>query len=173
FVIEYRQHCVAVLTKFINTDLRLQCFLLSFPAEWNGNNSHGEDVHVLGNLGDYRCRTCAGASSHSRGDEHHLRSLEQFPDLVFAFERGGLADFRVRATTETFSKVGSDLKLARHRAQVKSLGVRIANHEFDILDALIEHVVYGVASPAAHADHLDDGARAMRSGDVELVGSCV
>src|SRR5690606_11489956 len=172
FIVEYGQDSITVLTQFVDTDLCLKRLLLAFPAERHRDDADSEYIHVFRNLGDHGSCARTGSTTHSGGDEHHLGALKELTDLIFAFKGCGFTNFRICATTKTFSEVGTDLKFVWHRAQVKSLCIRIANHEFDILDAQIEHVVYGVASPAAHADHFDDGARAMRFGDVELVGSC-
>jgi hypothetical protein len=50
----------------------------------------------------------------------------------------------------------ANLKLGRNRAGHQGLRICIADDKLNILDALVKHVIDGVAATTTHTNHLDD-----------------
>ena len=79
--------------------------------------------------------------------EHHGR------DLVLRIQRGVAAGGGIGACAEA----APHLDLGRDLAAVKRLRISVADDEVAALDLLLEHVVHGVATAAAHSDDGDLG----------------
>ena len=97
--------------------------------------------------------------------------IKHFADLLFAFKGSIFPYFRIRAAAESFGKVRTNLKFVWNRAVAKRLIIRVAHNKLNIFDALFIHVVHGITSSPAYADHLDDGLQVIGFGDLKFVGS--
>src|SRR5580698_7695943 len=108
--------------------------------------------------------TCAttGAAAHAGGDEQHVAALDELDDAVTVLHGRLAADLRVGAGTESLGDVAADLQRRLDLGMFQRLRIGVDAHELHPIDAGRDHVRHGVAAAAAHADHLDDGALAVR-----------
>jgi hypothetical protein len=75
--------------------------LRAFEGERTGDDGDGERADLFGDLRDDRSGAGAGAAAHAAGDEHHVRTLERFLDLLARLFGGAAAEFRIHAGAET------------------------------------------------------------------------
>ena len=138
---------------FFHTVQSLVYLLVALPAEGDGNDAYGEDIHLLGNAGDGWCRSGTRSATHTGGDEHHLRAVVQHVLHFFdAFFSGFLGLVRAVAGSQSFV---SQLELDGDRRLFKCLAVGVAHHEGYVVYAFAIHVVHGIASSAAYTDDFD------------------
>ena len=128
----------------------LQLAATAFSLHRHGDDTHGEDAFVFGQLGHHGSGTCSSATTHTCGDEQHLGFIiEQGFNLVSAHLGGFATDVRVVAGTQfTLPKVNGGL----HIALQQGLMVSVAKDEIDTLYAFLHHVVDGIAAATAHTD---------------------
>ena len=152
-----------MLAEFLYASLSLFEAALALKTERLGDNGDNKDflvfivveVYALRNLGNDRCRTSACATTHTGGDEEHLRIVRDcLPDLI-SLVHGGLAR-PLGLVTGAETKI-SKRYLVGNRTRIKSLHIRVADDEVHTLDAFVEHVVHRIATAATNTDNLDVG----------------
>ena len=129
---------------------------LAFEHERLGDDRHGQDAHLARDFGDDRAGAGAGAAAHAGGDEHHVRALERLGNLCALFIRSLTAGFRLGAGAEAGL---AETQFLVRNAALQRLRVRVGRQEFNAHHAFANHVIDGVATGAADADHLDHGFR--------------
>ncbi len=97
----------------------------------------------------------AGAAAHAGGDEHHVEPLKRRLDVGAALLDGLGAHARTRARAKPAREVAPGLDLDVGLVDDERLVVGVDDDERHPLDALLDHVVDGVAAAAAHADDGD------------------
>ena len=127
--------------------------LVAFEAEGNGDDAHGEDVHLTGALGDDGCRSGAGTTSHAGSDECHTGAVgEELLDLFDGLEGCLTAFLGLVARTKAFAH----LEFVGHRRIGQRLAVGVAEDVGHVVDAFVVHVGDGIAAAATDAHNLDD-----------------
>src|SRR5690606_20151935 len=141
-----------------NPSLSSHHFLFAFEDKRRRDDTHRQDIHVLGNLSDYRSSPRTGTSSHAGGDKYHLGIIrEQIPDFFFAFKRGIASFFRIGACSQAFGQVSTQLELKRHWTTLQCLGVCVDHDKLHVLNTLVIHVVHRIRTTSPYSYHLDDG----------------
>ena len=128
--------------------------LLAFETEGDGDDTYSEDAQFFRHAGDDGSSTGAGATTHAGGDERHLRAVvEHALQRAFTLFGSGTRSLGLVACSQTFS---TQLQVYRNGGVVERLTVGVAEHEGDIVDAFLVHVVHGVAATATHTDDFND-----------------
>ena len=74
-----------MLTEFFQTLIcDIQAFL-TFVAEWLGHHGYGQCTELLGDFSHHRRRASTGTTTHTSGDEHHVRTTQRIFDTVTRF----------------------------------------------------------------------------------------
>ena len=135
----------------------VECFVdleLLLKEEGDGDDADGENALGHGLSCDDGGGTCAGASAHAGGDEHHVEVVfEGFADGLDVFFGQLPSAFGTSAGAES----RAELHVLGHERGCQRLGVGIANEEANPFDVLAIHVADGVAAAAADTDDFDDG----------------
>ena len=126
---------------------------LALEVERLGNHADGEDLLLLRDTRDDRGSARPRAAAHAGGDEAHMRPVQDLLDLVSGFLGRFRADIRIGACAEARRLADTELDLDRRLRPRQGLRIGVRDHEFDTLEARVDHVVDGVAARAAHADH--------------------
>ena len=134
----------------------------ALEGERPGDDADGERAERLGDPGDDRCATGAGAAALARGDEDHVGALEDLLDLLGVVLGGLLADLGVGAGAETAGQLAADVELDVGVAHQQRLRVGVDRDELDALEPDLDHPVDGVDAAAADADDLDHGEVVLR-----------
>ena len=154
FVVDDEQG-VDLLGYFLDAVERLVDFLVTLEQEGDGDDAHGEDVHGLGLAGNDGSCTRAGAAAHAGCDEDHLGAVVEHLAYFLNALLGSLTGaFGTVAGTETFV---AQLEPRLHGRVGECLGVGVAHHEVDVVNAFAVHVVHGIAAAAAHTDDFNNG----------------
>ena len=64
---------------------------LPFKDEWLRDDANGEGAHLLGDLGNDRCGTRAGAAAHTGGHKDEVRTFKCGAEILDVFLCGALA----------------------------------------------------------------------------------
>ena len=76
---------IDMLAEFFQTLIcDIQTFL-TFVAEWLGNHGNGQCTQLLGNFSHHGRCTSTGTTTHTSGDEHHVRTTQCIFDTVTGF----------------------------------------------------------------------------------------
>ena len=89
FLVVDDQQSVDVFADFFHAVKGLVYFAVAFPAEWNGDNAHGENVHLFGDARYGGCCPRSGTSSHSGRDKHHACTVVEHLFYFFDTFLGG------------------------------------------------------------------------------------
>ena len=109
----------------------------------------------MGQIGnDGRCAG-AGAAAHAGGDKDHVRTLKGLGDDGTGFLRGLLAGVGLGAGAHAAGQLLADLQLVRASGFVQVLLIGIDSHEFDAVNAAVDHSVDNIVAGAADADDLN------------------
>ena len=112
----------------------------------------------MGQLGDYRCRARTGAAAHSGSNEYHLNvRTEGFFELIDGLESGFPSYLGVHSGSTAPGQIGAEHYFLRYWRQVQGGLVRVAYHEFHVLQALAVQAGGRVAASSAHAYDFDNG----------------
>jgi hypothetical protein len=126
-----------LITNKVSTALRISsipiaaCCLRRRPSHWKGtcNDTNGKDAHFARDLSDNGSGTGSGTTTHTRGDEDHLRTLAEHSLISSIFSRPHPTAFRYCTSTEAFGEVHTELEFHRHRAHIKRLAIGVTNDE--------------------------------------------
>src|SRR5690606_17882186 len=127
---------VDVLAQLADTFPGDQHALADFERERLGYHGNGEDAHFTVNFGNDGCSAGTGPSTHTGGDEHHVRPLQHLADALAIFQGGFTADQRVGASTQTLGHGGTQLQYGTGGHVLERLGVGVGAdevHAFDIV----------------------------------------
>ena len=83
-----------------NAFVRLAHAPATLESERLGDDADGEGTAFLGDLGDHRCRTGAGAATHAGCDEHQVCTLQCLLKVSTGLFRCFLTNARVAAGTQ-------------------------------------------------------------------------
>ena len=158
-VVDYHER-IHVFAQLFEPPVGLVYPLASLCVEGQGNDADGEDTPVAGRLGDDRCGSRTRTAPH---DEYHLGTLlfKAQHDVVETLYRGLPSLVGVVACAEPFA----ELNLDGNGAGIEGLPVGIADHEGDVRDTQVVHVVHGVAARTADSQYHDDGGILFRQLD--------
>ena len=164
FVVDDQQR-IGVLAQLLDTAERLFVTDLALDGQRRGDDGHGQQPHLLGQLGDDGRCSRARSAAHAGGDEEHLRTglFEHLTDFGQRLDGRAAAVLRIVPGSETF---GAEADLPLNGAFVERLLVGVADHERNAPDPEVPHMVYGIAPCAADADHRND--RAVRARDLDF-----
>ena len=118
-----------------------------------GHHADRQDPRFAGDPGDDRRRAGAGAAAHAGGQEHHVRAVDRFEDLVERLLGGGPPDIRPRPGAEAARDADAELDLARRGRLLQRLRVGVADDEFAADQVRPDHVVDGIPAGTADPDH--------------------
>ena len=122
-----------------------------------GHHPDRQDAGFARDPRDDRRRAGAGAAAHPGGQEHHVRAVDRFEDLVERLFGGGPPDIGARPGPEPAGDADPELDLARRGRLLQRLRVGVADDEFASDQVGPDHVVDGI--PAGAADPDDGNAR--------------
>ena len=143
---------------------------LAFEVERLGDDAHRQDAHVARGFGDHGSSAGTGAAAHAGGDEHHVGAREMIAKLVDHFLRRGGADVRLRAGAEALGDLRAHLHDALRLRHRERLRVGVGDDEIHPLQSGGDHVVDGVATGAAYAEHGNPRLQFANIRDVEIDG---
>ena len=129
----------------------------ALEGEGLGDHGHGENAHLLGGRGHDGRGARARTAAEARGDEHHVRALEDLLDLLAILEGGVLAHLGIGARAQALRQPRAQLDLERGGRGAERLAVRIRHDELDAGEAGFHHAIDGVGPAAAETDDLDLG----------------
>ncbi len=121
------------------------------------HDAHGERAELAADLRDDGRAAGSSSAAFAGRDEHHVRALERFLQLVSALLRRGETDARVRAGAEAARRLRADVDLLVRLGHEERLRVRVDRDELDARDTGLDHPRDRVRAAAADADDLDDG----------------
>ena len=136
----------------------LQAFL-ALEGEGTRDHRHCQDAQFPGHFGDYRGATGTGATAHTRGNKHHIRSAQGLGYAIPVFQRGGAPDVRVGTGAQALGDVTAKLQHGPGLDVRQCLGVGIGADEIHAFHVIGNHMLDRVAAAAAHTDYLDDCIR--------------
>ena len=130
-------------------------FTIAFKAERYGHDAHRQDVECFGFTGYHWSCACTRTTTHTSCDKHHLSAVVEH--ITYAFDAFlGRCTGTGRAITGTETLL-PQLQVGWYRRTIESLVVCIAHNKRHIVNALVVHVVNGIAATTAHTNHFDDG----------------
>jgi hypothetical protein len=153
---------IAELAQLGNPMIRHEQALVALHLEGLRDHGHRQNAKLLRHLRDDRCCPGARATAHAGGDEQHVATLDELDDAIAVLPRRLAPDLRIGACAQPLGDVASDLQGRLDLGVLQRLRVGVDAHEFHAVDSRRDHVSYGVPAAAAHADHFDDGALAVR-----------
>src|SRR5699024_3045704 len=115
---------------------------------------------------DRRC-TSAGSTTHSGGNEQHVRSLDRLANTITILLGGLAAHCRVRTGTQPTGHVHAQLHQHVAIAAFQMLGIGVRTNETDTGNTTSHHLVDRIAAATADADDLDNGLRIVLLGKFE------
>src|SRR5688572_5530646 len=109
--------------------------LRAFEGARLGDHRHGEDAQTARHFGDHRRRAGAGAATHARGDEHHVRAGHRLLDALAVGDRhcARLLGLGARA-----QPARAELDLVARLVARENLGIGVDGDELHALDALLD-----------------------------------
>ena len=126
-------------------------------SEGLGDNTHGENAHIVRHFCHDRSRTGTGTAAHTGSDEYHVGALECRGDLVTVLLGSTLALFGNTARTLTTGELYADMDLLGSQRALERLIIGIDGDEFRTLHAFADHAVHCVSAAAADTHDLDIG----------------
>jgi hypothetical protein len=146
---------VHVFSQAGNALFRLALALATFKPEGLGDYAHGEGPHLLGHLGQDRCRSGAGAAAHAGGDEHQVSALQGFLQFIAGFLGGLLANHRVAAGAQAPSELLAQLDAPLGGGLQQGLGIGVQHPVAHPLQVGGNHAIDRIAAASAHTDHFN------------------
>ena len=73
------------LLHFFDTGIGDSHSVRSFELEWLGNNADGQHALLAGKPGNDRCGSGSCAATHTGGNKHHVRSVQDLANVFHGF----------------------------------------------------------------------------------------
>ena len=127
----------------------------AFKGKWLGDHCDSQNPHFLGNIGNHRRRTGAGATTHTGSNKQHIGTLDDLGNPVTIFLCCLASNIRVCTGTQTFGDISSDLQRGACCHVFQGLRIGIRTDEFHTVDIRLHHMLHGVTTTATNTDHLD------------------
>ena len=159
FLVQNDDQGVNVGFEFGQTGICIVHAASAFEVERLGHHTHSEDAHFFGDTCDHGGSARSGATTHTGGDEEHVRTFDRATDIRLS-QFGGFAAFVGFAACAQAGATELDNFVGRAAAQ--SLGIGIGTDEFNAAHGGGNHVLDGIAAAATHANDLDLGALVER-----------
>ncbi len=135
------------------------------------NHAHSKNVAFTRHPGDYGRRSGSGATAHPSCDKQHVQAVEVLPNLLPALFGGATSDIRFRACTKSFREAWAELYAPAGTAVRELLRVRVCDNELDSLQIHRDHVIHGVGTTSADAEHCYPGSevamRGLHHGEIQ------
>src|SRR5205807_7935451 len=148
--------------QLIETLLGLLHSAPAFELKWFRNYRDRKSPQFSGQRCDDWSAARARASAQTRSNENHVRTFEDFNDLVSIFECRLPAHFGIGAGAEAFGQSAAELNLNRRTRTLQRLQIGIGNDELDAFDAGVDHAIHRVGAAAANAHNFYTRARNWR-----------
>src|SRR5690606_20802874 len=126
-----------------------------FEQEGLGDDTNGEDAELFGDFSHYRTGTCARATAHTGGNEHHMGAIERSANLFACRFSSRPSLFRLGTSAQPGT---TQLDLNGCFAGSQCLCIGIGANEIHSVYAGTDHVRYRISAGSADTDHLYDGA---------------
>ena len=170
-LVENHDHRVDLVLEVLDALFRATHATAAFEAEGLRDDGNREDAHFLGDLGDGFLGGCGSRDLDLLADSDDVRVGDPvvrcellvgrpvLGHLLALFLSCGRADFRPGTSAEAR---GAELDVHVRTRTRQGLMVRVRGDKFDALRTMRDHVLDGIATAAAHADHLDDGVQRIK-----------
>src|SRR5580692_9836313 len=100
-----------MLFEKLGTGFRYAHTLATFEFERLRNHADRQNSHFLRDLCDHGCRTRARTTTHTCGDEHHVRAAQRIGDALTSFLSRRTAHIGLRTRTQTgLAELDRDLR---------------------------------------------------------------
>ena len=136
---------------------RLDNFLFTFEDKRYGDDTDGENVHLLGYAGNdgSSSRTCS--ATHSGGDKYHFGTVVQQRFDFFATLFGGFSGtFGTVSGTQSLGNRTPQLQFYGDGRLFQRLVVRVTQNERYVVYAFPVHVVHGITTTTTYTNHFND-----------------
>src|SRR5699024_3828647 len=118
-----------------------------------GDDAHGEDTGIVGEIRDNGGRAGTGTAGHTGGDKDHVGTLEDLGDGGLGFLRGLLTNVGLGARAHAAGKLFADLDLVAAVGLVEVLLIGVDHHKFHAAHTGRDHSIDDVVAGAADTDH--------------------
>ena len=129
--------------------------LVAFKLERLGHNTNGQNTQFTRGLRYDRRSACARTTTHTGGDETHMRTGKVINDLLNALFGSGGSNRGTRTCTQPLGHFHAQLDTIFRFRLLKRLCVRIGDHKLHTIELLVDHVVHSVAASATHTKNGD------------------
>ena len=114
-----------------NTGFRLLHTQFALKRKRFCHNADGQNAFFFGDFRNDRCRTCAGAAAHTRGNKDHMGIIERVDNRVAAFFRRLFADFGFSARALAVGQLFADLNFLGRFRKSEGLFIRVHGNQVD------------------------------------------
>ncbi|GBR70611.1 hypothetical protein AA103587_1946 [Gluconobacter kanchanaburiensis NBRC 103587] len=125
----------------------------TFEVEGFGNNANRQNTAFTRHAGDDGRGTRSGSTAHTGRNENKIRTLKLTIDFLSSFFCSFPADFRFGSGTQTPRQVWTELDATFSFRMGELLCVGVGNNKFHALEFGCNHVVNGVGTTTADANH--------------------
>ena len=127
----------------------------ALEAEGLGDNTHGEDAGLVGQISHDGSCAGAGAAAHTGGDEHHIGAFQDLGDGRAALLGGLLADLRLGACAHAAGQLLADLHLILADRLIQVLLIGVHGHKLHAVHTGTDHTVNNIIACTANTNDLD------------------
>ena len=159
------QQRIHVLPQLLDAPESLLVADLAFDGQRRSDDRHGQQSHLLGQLGDDGRRARTRSAAHARRYEEHARPrlFEVLTNLRQRLHGRAAAVFRVVSGPQSLC---AEAYLQLHGTLVQRLLVGVANQKRHTPDTEVPHMVHGIAAGSADAHHHNDRTVRLRGFDL-------
>ena len=159
------QQRIHVLPQLLDAPESLLVADLAFDGQRRSDDRHGQQSHLLGQLGDDGRRARTRSAAHARRDEEHARPrlFEVLTNLRQRLHGRAAAVFRVVSGPQSLC---AEAYLQLHGTLVQRLLVGVTNQKRHTPYTEVPHMVHGIAAGTADAHHHNDRTVRLRGFDL-------
>ncbi len=141
--------------EFVESGFGLVAGTLPFEGEGHGGEDDNEGSFFAGDAGNDGSRAGTGAAAETGAEEHDAAAFHSFPDFIFGFEHGLVAEFGIAAGAEAFGEVHAELDLFFGEAGAEGADVGVEREQLGAVQAVEGDAFQHVGASAAEADDFD------------------
>src|SRR5690554_524559 len=119
---------------------------LAFKRERTSDDSNRQNTHFFGDLSNDWRSAGTGTTTHACGDKDHIGALQYFSNTLAIFFCGFTANFRIGASTKSFSDASAKLQHSTCSNITQCLSIGVGANKLNAFDIIGHHMIDSITT---------------------------
>ena len=155
FLVGYDNQSVNRFLELLNSFFCLPHSTFTLKRKGFGNHAYCQGSRFLGDTRNDGCGTGTCSTTHTSGDESHIRTFQHFANGRLALFGGISSNFRIGTCTEATGQFSANLNFPRAFGLFNRLQIGIGDNKLHATKIIPDHGIDGIIAPPSYTNDLD------------------